>query len=208
LNPKPCDFIVKASRELLQDSINVEQVLEGVFAGVTAQALDQNVIFGTGADGQIKGLTEYTINEYEMADNGDPLTNFDPLVLAYRQLLDQNAPPPTAYLMAPRTWETLQTLKDSQNRYLTPPAALDGIPMLETTHFPVDETQGTASNASRILTGYFPDLIVGIRQEMRVEVLRERFANSYEIGFLVHMRADAIPMRTGSFGQILGITPA
>lgn len=205
--PKTLMILVRASRELIADSVNANELLESVFAGTVASGVDQNILFGTNANGQMKGLTSYSLAEVDMGTNGAALTNYDPLVEAYRKMLDNNSVAPTGYLMAPREWETLAVLKDTTNRYLDRPQALEGVPFLETTNIPVDESHGTASDASRIVTGNWNDLVIGLRSEMRIELLRERYADSYQFGFLVHMRVDALPAREESFAQITGIIP-
>ena len=206
--PKTLRFIVLASRELIADSVNINDILETVFAGTTAAAVDAGILFGTNTGGEMKGLTSYDIAEVDMGENGAVLENYDPLIQAYRKMLDNNSVAPTGYLMAPREWETLATLKDTTNRYLDRPQALEGIPLLDTTNIPVDEEHGTAENASRIVTGNWNDLVIGLRSEMRIELLRERFASTYQYGFLCHMRVDALPAREESFAQITGIIPA
>lgn len=205
--PKTLMILVRASRELIQDSVNANMLLEDVFAGTVGAAVDEGILFGTNSNGQMKGLTSYSLSEVDMGSNGAELTNYDPLVEAYRKMLDNNSVAPTAYIMAPREWETLAVLKDTQNRYLDRPQALDGIPFYDSTNIPVDESHGTASDASRIVTGNWSDLVIGLRNEMRIELLRERYADSYQFGFLVHMRVDALPARTESFAQITGIIP-
>ncbi len=206
--PKTLRFIVKASRELMADSLNMNEVLESVFAGTTAAAVDQGILFGSGSDGQIKGLSSYNIAEVDMGTDGAPLESYAPLVQAYQKMLENNAPAPTGFIMNPREWGTLAGLTDTTGQPLRKPEALADIPMYETTGVPVDEVHGGASNASRIITGVWPDLVIGLRSEMRIDLLRERYASTYEYGFLVHMRVDAIPARDESFAQITGIIPA
>lgn len=206
--PKTLMILVKASRELIADSVNSNALLESVFTGTVASGVDEGILFGSNSNGEMKGLTSYSLAEVDMGTNGAALTNYDPLVEAYRKMLDNNSVGPTAYLMAPREWETLATLKDNDLRYLDRPQALNEIPFYETTNIPVDESHGTANNASRIVTGNWSDLVIGLRQQMRIELLREKYADSYQFGFLVHMRVDAIPARDESFAQITGIIPS
>lgn len=49
--------------------------------------------------------------------------------------------------------------------------ALDGLALYTTTKFPNNETQGSATNASRIIIGDFTELLVGVRSELRIETL-------------------------------------
>jgi len=57
------------------------------------------------------------------------------------------------------------------------------------------------------MTGDFSQLFVGIRSELRVEVLRERFADNLQYGFLAWMRADIALAHAESFQQVTDILP-
>jgi len=205
--PKTLMILVRASRELIADSVNANTLLEDVFTGTVASGVDAGILFGSNTGGEMKGLTSFSISEVDMGTDGATLDNFDPLIEIQRKMLDNNSAAPTAYIMAPREWETIAKFKDTTNQPLQRPQALRDIPFLETTNVPVDESHGAANDASRIVTGNWEDLVIGLRSEMRVELLRERYADSYQFGFLVHMRVDAIPARNESFGQITGIIP-
>lgn len=201
--------LVKASRELVMDSVNVEDALESAFTGALGSEVDRALLFGTDTAGQPKGLTSYAgVGTFSLGTgNGGPLTNYDPLLQIYRLMLDANSSPPSAFLMSPREWESLAVLKDSTGRYLDRPQALEGIPFLETTNIPVNEVVGTSNNTSRIITGNWNDLVIGFRRTLRIELLRETYAENYQFGFLAHLRVDAVPAREQSFAQVTGITP-
>ena len=72
---------------------------------------------------------------------------------------------------------------------------------------PTNETQGSASNASSIVLGEFSKMMTGLRDQMRIEVLREQFADHMQYGFLCWMRADIALMHERSFARLAGITP-
>ena len=129
-------------------------------------------------------------------------------------LLAANAGEPTAYIMSPRTATDLSLLKtglQGDQTQLSRPAELSdlrrGRMLLTTTAIPTDEEHGTADNATRIITGNFRDLWIGMRTEIRIEVLREAFAENLQYAFLAFLRADIGVVRPQSFAQIIGITP-
>ncbi|MCP4664278.1 MAG: phage major capsid protein [bacterium] len=76
------------------------------------------------------------------------------------------------------------------------------------TSVPIDDNHGTATNASRVFTGVFPLMMIGIRTPLRVEVLKERYAHKFEYGFLVFLRVDVALVHAGAFSQLTGIIPA
>src|SRR3546814_3056226 len=70
-------------------------------------------------------------------------------------------------------------MKDGNGQQLMRPKMLDPAAFLSTTSIEINETQGTSSNASRIYAGFYPDLFIGMRSELRVVVLRERYADAH-----------------------------
>ena len=81
------------------------------------------------------------------------------------------------------------------------------LPFLTTSNVPVTDTQGSATTASRIYLGHFPHLVVGIRSEFRLQLLKERFADTYSLGFLGSLRCDVQVWHPESFCEIKGIIP-
>ena len=72
---------------------------------------------------------------------------------------------------------------------------------------PVDETQGTASDASTILFGNYAELFIGVRNNVRLEVLKERYSDNFQFGFLAHLRADIQLAHPASFCELIGSIP-
>lgn len=209
--PKTLMILVKASRELIQDSSNISNILSRVFSQTVSTAVDQGILYGSGADSEMRGLTNdfWDIDTVSMGTNGAALTDYDDMIDAINKLWTSNGGMPTAFLMHPRTLSALAKLKDDQSRYLDKPEILREVPLYDTTSIPIDETHGTATNASRILCGNWSDIMIGVRDQVRIELLREKWAPDFGIGFLVSMRVDFVPLRTdGSFSQITGIIPA
>jgi HK97 family phage major capsid protein len=80
-------------------------------------------------------------------------------------------------------------MKDSTGAYLAPPAQL--LPMLTTKQIPITNTTGSSSDTSEIYTAQWDQLLIGMRTDLRIEFLRERFlADNLQYAFLAYLRAD------------------
>jgi HK97 family phage major capsid protein len=205
--PRTCVCLVLASRELLEDSINIETGLEMIFAKTMANEIDRVALVGKGSDNEPTGLRLRSIGVVDMGASGASLTNYNPLVDLQQTLADNNAQPTTAMIMAPRTAASLSKLQDQVDQPLRRPDSLVGLPFFPTTQVGVTDvvTDTTHSDASRVYAGAWPDLVIGLRSEMRVEVLRERFIDYYQVGFLAHMRLDIALYHEKSFAQLINI---
>jgi HK97 family phage major capsid protein len=205
-NARSLAVIVRASRELLEDSVNIDVALQNAFAGSMAVEMDRVALIGTGVAPQPRGIsTTSGVGSFSMGVNGAALTNFDPFIDATQIMLDANAQMPTAAIMPPRTWAKIGKLKDTTNQPLVRPGIISDLPLLHTTSLPVNETQGTSNVASRIILGHYPELYIGVRSEMRVELLKERYADFLQYAFLVHLRADVALAHAASFSQVIGV---
>lgn len=209
LEAKAVAGIVKVSRELLSDSVNVSEMLTNAFAQAMALELDRVAVWGDGTDDGPIGVTGTSgINEVSMGTNGAALTNFDKLIDSVYEMQLDNSDDPSAMIMHPRTQASLAKLKDGQNNPLSVPEMISRIPRLTTTAASITETQGTSNVASSIVFGDFRQLFIGIRDEMSITILKERYADYGQIGFLCWMRADVQLAHKESFSRLKGITAA
>jgi HK97 family phage major capsid protein len=201
--------LVKVSRELLEDSINIEQALTMALASALGGELDRVALIGSGTAPEPRGLVNTSgIGSVSMGTNGAAITSYANLLTAAQTISDANAMEPTAAIMAPRTRFALAGLADTTGQPLRRPDVLERLKFLATTKLPVDETQGTAENASTLVMGDFAQLMVGVRSSLRIEVLRELFAQNHQYGFVAHLRADVAVAQPGAFAKIVGIIPA
>ncbi|MFN4290061.1 MAG: phage major capsid protein [Permianibacter sp.] len=138
--------------------------------------------------------------------NGAVIANYAPLIQASQLLATQNADP-TAMIMAARTRHTLGGLVDTTGQPLNMPKLLEGYQQLWTNAVPVNQTQGTSNDCSTILVGDFRQLYIGVRQGLRIEVLRERYADQMQYGFIAHLRADVAAAQPSNFCKVIGIKP-
>ena len=82
------------------------------------------------------------------------------------------------------------------------------IPRLATSAAPIDETQGTATNASSIILGDFRQLMIGMRHQIEVRVFDQPFATTGQVAVLAWMRADVQLAQPKAFCALNGIIPA
>jgi HK97 family phage major capsid protein len=207
LAPKSLMCLVKCSRELLEDSLNMEQMLPQIIAAAMAQAVDLAGLFGTGADGQPTGLTglgigQVALNAKLSAHAGGA---YGSLVAARAAILTANAAEPTAILMNPREDGALVGLRDGNGMPAQAPAKIAAVPQLMTTA--IATTGGVGTNESSIIMGDFKHLLIGLRNSLRIEILKERYAEHNQYGFIAHLRVDFAAEHLGAFAEITGIRP-
>lgn len=202
--PKSLAVIVRVSRELLEDSLNIDTALPQILAASMAQELDRVVFLGTGSSNEPSGLD--TLTDVQELAHDATITNYSALVTARRDLMRQNAAGITAHVMHPDTEAVFGGLTDTTNQPLNYPAVLDRPnPMrwLTTTKLPTD--LGGGSNETTIYCGDFNQLVIGIRNDIRVEILRERYADNHQYGFVCHMRADVAAIQPKALLRITGV---
>ena len=206
--PKSLAVQVKVSEELLQDSVNIGSALQNSLSQALALEVDRAALLGSGSSNQPTGLDNFSsINTESMGTNGAALTDYSNVLDAIQAMQEDNAGETTALIMAPRTLRTYNGLVDTTGQPLRRPNSIANLPFLETTQIPIDQTQGTATDASTVFLGNFGDLIIGFRQRLRIEILKELYRANLQVGFLAHLRCDVQAWHEESFARIIGITP-
>lgn len=206
--PKSLAVLVKISRELMEDSVNVGQALEMAFAGALGGEVDRVALIGSGSGSEPRGIFNTSgIGSVSMGTNGAALTNYDKLLDAIQALLDAKASEPSGAVLAPRTLVAFDKLKDTTNQPLRRPVSIEKLPFMTTTSMPVTQTQGTATNASSIIAGDFRELLIGMRTALRIEILKERYAENLQYAFIAHLRMDVQLAHPASFVKLIGIIP-
>jgi HK97 family phage major capsid protein len=207
-SPKSLAVLVKCSRELLEDSVNINEALTLAFSAAMAEALDRAVIFGDGQNSTPLGLINQGIPEIEMASDGGEITGYGKILdLLETFQSNDNWDQPSAMVMHPRTWRAIEGLVDNEGNPMRAPESVYSIPKHISTNMPIDEKQGSATNASSILIGDWSKCLIGIRNQMRIEILRETYMGNLQYGFICHLRADAAVMHERSFARLKGIIP-
>jgi HK97 family phage major capsid protein len=119
-----------------------------------------------------------------------------------------------AWIIHPRTVNTLRQIKDSDSKYLWAdpsapgdPPTLWGYPVYTTTAIPVDETQGTNDDCSTIYLGCWPEFIIGQRKALELRA-SDAAGNAFEydqIFIRAIMRVDCNARHTDSFEVLKGV---
>ncbi|CCF83214.1 phage major capsid protein [Nitrolancea hollandica] len=198
--------IIKFSRELAEDAQGFDAALQMSISGAVASLLDTTALYGSGVAPNPRGIKNVVgINTVSAGANGGQVS-YGLILDAIQACMEANETP-TAMLMAPRTDIGMSRLKDGQGQPLMAPQAVNDLRKFSTTAVPVNLTQGTANNASDIFVADFSKLMVGIRTELAVELLRERFSDNGEYGMLVWIRFDIQTAREKAFTVVSGIIP-
>jgi len=169
--------------------------------------LDSAVFNGSGTSNEPTGIKNQSgINTYSMGTNGLAPANYDPLLEGINLMQLANVyKDPTAAVMSPRTAKEFAELKTTYGQYLAKPDSISKLPFLITTSIPVNETQGTASTASSIYVGDYSQCIIGMRANIRLQALVERYADYLQIGLLAYIRADVAVAHAPAFTRIEGV---
>lgn len=204
LAPKSLAVLVKVSREVLEDSLNIEEALTRALTAAMALEVDRAGLFGSGSGSEPQGLANMAgINETAL--DGE-LASYAPLIAARTAVLTANAGEPTAFIMHPREDGTLTGLVDTTGQPLQAPAKIAAIRQLVTTSVPTNGGVGT--NESSIITGNFARFLIGLRSGLRIEMLKERYADNHQYAFIAHTRATFAAEHVAAFGHVTGIQPA
>ena len=209
--PKSLAVLVKVSRELLEDSLNIDAILLNSLAQGLAEQLDDAGLYGNGLGNSPTGLKSTLVTagkHLALGANGAKLSaigHYKALLTAMTQVAN-NDDQANAAIMAPRTRYDIAGMIDSSGQPLNPPKIIeDNLTLLDTSNVPVTIAQGTSNLASDIFVGNFSQMALGLRQGLRIEVLKESFAGNMQIGFLAHLRADWQVIRPSSFWLIEGV---
>lgn len=206
LTAKTLRCVVVASREVVEDAPNFGDVLGSILANAFAVELDRAALMGSGSGSEPQGLVNQAgVNAVTNGANGAVLANFDQYVNGVQSLLDANAPQPTAWIIAPRTQAQFAKFKDTTNQPLVPPNMVATIPQLVTTSVPVNQTVGTSTDCTTVFVGDFTQMLIGVRSELVIRVLSERYADTHQIGFVAALRADVQLAQPAAFTKITGI---
>ncbi|MDD5580867.1 MAG: phage major capsid protein [Methylobacter sp.] len=210
--PKSLAVLVKVSRELLEDSINIEEILMNSLAQGLATQLDYAGLYGSGASNQplgLKSVLTTASRTSSIAGNGAKISATGSYNILIRQVgkVAASNDEANAFVMSPRSYYDIQGLSDTTGQPLNAPAIIaNKINMLYSNSVPSTQTRGTASGiCSEIFLGNFENLILGLRSQLRIEILNQTFAGNLQVGFLAHLRADWQVSRPNSFWNLTGI---
>ncbi len=207
--------MVRVSNQLLQDTSGAaEAAIRRDIAKVLALAEDVAFIEGDGTSNEPVGIINTSgVNEVTLGANGGT-PSFDNIYEALYQV-ELNNGAASAWIMHPRTKNTLRKIKDSNGQYiynvlpsLKEPDTLMGIPVYLTTQAPVNLTVGSSSDCSYIICGQFDEAIIGERQGMEFAVDQSGTAFEYYQSWIRAISRLDFTLRTPAvFCKVTGVRP-
>ncbi|HEL3735853.1 TPA: phage major capsid protein [Stenotrophomonas maltophilia] len=208
VTPQSLAFRFKISRELLADSLGgLDAALRTAIAQAFAKEIDRASLMGSGTEPEIRGLRNIPgINKLPMGTNGAPITDWRQFIRARRLITEANAPAPDVAILSPREDETMSLLVDTTGQPLRRPEALSNWKFLTTSQIPTNETVGTATNAAAIYVGGFQMFTIYMRESVSIQLLKELYAETGEVGFICHTRLDVASAYPKAFTVIEGVT--
>lgn len=206
LTPRSLSFYTKISRELLADGINIDAAIYEVIAQAFAKEIDRAGLMGSGTAPEPRGLRNIVgVNQISSGANGASLAGYGKLFEATQAILEADATMPTAAIMSPRSRVKIGTLAATDGQPLQVPPMLARLNMLTTSQIPNDLTVGTSADCSEIYLGDFSKLVLGMREQLSIQVMEEAFADYGQIGFMCHVRMDVAALYPSAFAVINGV---
>ncbi len=207
--------MVKVSNQLLSDaSPSAEAAIRRDIAKVIALAEDNAFIAGTGTGNQPLGIINTTgVNSTSLGVNGATPT-FDNIYDALYQVENNNGLA-SAWIMHPRTKNTLKKIKDTNGNFIynvapsvKEPDTLVGLPVYLTTQIPTNLTVGTSTDCSYILVGQFDEAIIGERAGLEFSTDQSGTAFEYYQTWIRAIARLDFGLRTpGVFCKVTGVRP-
>lgn len=222
VRPGKLAALTYVSTEAVRDSeLAALGIAEQTLVRASALKLDLAFFEGSGSGAEPEGLKNTAgIQEVDLGGNGLALDDLDPVIDAFALLHAENAVP-TAIYMNPRTWKALSKLREltsgSNKPLLTESAGsptegikrtLLGVPVYLSSQIPVDETQGTAVNASSIWVAEAPQIIAVQRQDAEIAIDPYARFDYDEYGVRVTSRWGICVPNPKAVCRIKGIVPA
>jgi HK97 family phage major capsid protein len=204
-------MLVKVNVELFEDAqAAVDGVIRDSFAKQIALELDRVALRGSGTAPEPRGIRNQS--GVTLTSHGAAGTAIGPLGtgLGYDFLIDAVGAvragnfEPNAHIDAPRTEQGLQKLKEATtNAYAQPPEGL--LPRLPTNQVPINLTVGASTDCSEVYTAQWDQLLVGVRTQLTIRFLEERFMDQLQYAFLAYLRGDVQLAQPAAFVVDLGV---
>jgi HK97 family phage prohead protease len=202
---------VEFSNEVLDDSEpDAADVVSSHLATMLALKLDYSMLYGnpTANADSIRGLRYVSgIQAISMGTNGAALTDYSVFIRAAGLLRAANVPGPYVAVLNPRTATELELLKEAtgNNNQIERPEGVP--PFFQTTQVPVDETKGTATNATSAFVFAPGQLLLVRRQSATIELDRSRLFHKDMSEMRGKARADLLAPNPVAVVRVDGIIP-
>jgi HK97 family phage major capsid protein len=183
--------VLLVSLQLLQDSaFDFDSVIQGRIAERFARGQNTKFTKGAGTTEPFGVLTNAAAG-YTMPVGNTTSVTFDGLIELIHSV-DPAYRTGAQFMFADVTLKSIRELKDSYGRYLWQPSYMEGIPdlILGQPYTINQDMPVMAANAKPILYGNFSNYIIRDVLDMQMMVLRERYADFLQVGYIAFSRAD------------------
>lgn len=204
ITPRSLAFLFKVSRELLQDAPGMEQALTVAIASAFGKALDRSALYGSGVAPMPQGL-KFAPGINVIAGVG-ALTNYTKFVNAMRLIKESDAPAPTAAIVSTREDETIANFHDTTNQPLRRPDALANWQFIANSQMLDDGDSSDSDGLTDAFVGDFSLFTFYMRESVSIQLLNEKYADTGQVGFACHVRADFAPAYAKAFAIMKGIS--
>lgn len=181
LNGKTLAIWVPISEQLVESASNLSQQLMNSCSKAIAVALDKAILYGTGAAGQIKGLTTYAgINTLTYDPVDQTQKNYDLLIKAVGEIKKNNLNPTNIALNVGLATDLITT-KSADGFYITPPPQVGQYISNESNN--LNANHGIAYDKDCIILGIHKDITI------KWGTVADQFQR-LQTGLRVHLRVD------------------
>jgi HK97 family phage major capsid protein len=203
--PRSLAFILRVSRELLADADNMSQSLVTAIGQALALEYDRVGLRGSGTAPEPRGILNTTdVASVTQGANGATVTNYAPILSAMLAIRKNNGPTPTGWITSPDAAFKYAGLADSTGQPLQAPEKVRMLAQRDTTQIPINLTVGTSTDCTEQYVGDFTNLYYLMRENVSMQILRELYAGTGEVAFLVHARLDVFIPYPKAFAVVRG----
>ena len=211
---KECAALTTIHNDLLMDaSPAVDDIVRQDLVRVLGLAEDLAFIQGTGGNQPLGVYNDPGVSTTTLGSGNGAAPTMDNLMDAQYAIEASNATY-NAWLMHPRTKNTIRQLKDGNGRYIWErpmtagePGMLLGLPTYFSTQVPITLAFGTSGSVcSYIILGDWTQFIVGQRMSIQIDATTERYFEYNKVGLRAILRVDCIVRQPSSFYIMKGVT--
>lgn len=216
VNPYFIAAICPITQELFEDTDNAGAIIESTMANAFAVAIDSVALRGEGIGAAPTGI-KGTTGVQTITAVGTPTDYSDP-TSATRKILDANYQGEISnlsWIRNPKTGEAYDGLVDTTGQPLRPTPWASQLRTLHTTSIPA--TLGTGSDESEMYFGDFSQVVMFIRKQMTLELMREgvvvnsvagndNLTSEFKLAIRAGMRLDVVCLRPDWFVMADGVT--
>jgi HK97 family phage major capsid protein len=210
LDAKSLSVLVKASREVLMDMTPAGNAsITNDLASAIAAGIDLAALRGTGANDQPEGLAyndDVHTETLGSSSDGFVPTDYSDLVESVARVKGSNFNP-NAAIMSARTEAVFGGLTSSADKQpLQVPPYLAGVQFLASNQVPNNLVAGSSNaTTSQVFVGQWDQLVIGVRENMTLQILTEKYADTGQVGIIVHFRGDVGVLHEEAFDILEGV---